>query len=378
MYSVYQNWDPLRVCAVGSFYPKQFFNFIEHPKARYVFERISDEVNEDLDNFINFLKSRNINIIRTHIDSDLDRYIIDDKYIPAPLTPRDDTGMIGDIFFTESPNRNKIWNRLKGSSWPDEPPKNTVEFNNLPKNIFTELTEIYNIQNVFDLYIRDYSSLMPLVNEVSSQDNKIVYDEKIDSAMTFRVGKDLYFGTWPNQDHKKLQEKMELMFPNNRCHLIDSQGHLDGTISIIKPGLIFVRPDFPIDTLKKNFPGWEIYPARTEATWQGPKFKKLKLKNKGKWWVPGEESNDEFTSFVETYIQNWVGYCEETVFSVNLLMLDQNNVVCEKEDNNAFKVFQRHNITPHVFKFRHCNFFDSGWHCLTSDLHREGRMQDFF
>jgi hypothetical protein len=30
MFSVYQHWDPLKVCAVGRSYPPEFYSFIEN------------------------------------------------------------------------------------------------------------------------------------------------------------------------------------------------------------------------------------------------------------------------------------------------------------------------------------------------------------
>ena len=55
-------------------------------------------------------------------------------------------------------------------------------------------------------------------------------------------------------------------------------------------------------------------------------FRKIKQKNGGKWWVPGEEDSDEFSNYVETYLKDWVGYVEETVFEENMHSLNQNTI----------------------------------------------------
>ena len=44
----------------------------------------------------------------------------------------------------------------------------------------------------------------------------------------------------------------------------------------------------------------------------------------------------------------------------------------------AFDAFSRHGVTPHICNFRHRYFWDGGLHCITSDLNREGVMQDYF
>ena len=44
MYSVYQHWDPLRVCAVGRSYPPEFYSWITVPHVRKLFEKIEDRL----------------------------------------------------------------------------------------------------------------------------------------------------------------------------------------------------------------------------------------------------------------------------------------------------------------------------------------------
>jgi hypothetical protein len=88
--------------------------------------------------------------------------------------------------------------------------------------------------------------------------------------------------------------------------------------------------------------------------------------------------NDDFTDYVESWLGHWVGYVEETVFDVNMLVVDENNVICNNYNETVFKAFERHNITPHILNFRHRYFWDGGLHCITSDLHREGSIKDYF
>ena len=40
-WSVYQHWDPLRVCAVGRSYPPEFYSWITVAHVRELFERIA-------------------------------------------------------------------------------------------------------------------------------------------------------------------------------------------------------------------------------------------------------------------------------------------------------------------------------------------------
>ena len=43
MYSVYQHWDPLKVCVVGRSYTPEFYSWITVPHVRSLFEKIAIE-----------------------------------------------------------------------------------------------------------------------------------------------------------------------------------------------------------------------------------------------------------------------------------------------------------------------------------------------
>ena len=342
-------------------------------------EQISTETEEDLQGLVTVLESFGVTVIRTEISDNFNIYKLGDRYLPPPLTPRDDTAIIGTQFFMPTPTRYTKWNALRGSDWPDSPPATIEEWNNLSDQIRDELTNVYRVYSLDKLYDRDHTSLKSIQELVLLQGNHITYDKKIDSAMVSRIGKDLYFGTWNlGQDHHLLKHQMEQMFPDYRCHVIDTGGHLDGTFCPVKPGLIISSHDVVPEVFAKHFPGWEVVYADRTHSKPTDSFLLLKQKNAGKWWVPGEEANDKFTDYVQSYFDNWMGNIQETTIDVNLLVIDEQNVLCITEDKKVFEAFTRHNITPHVVNFRHFRFWDSGLHCVTSDLHRTGTLQDYF
>ena len=59
--------------------------------------------------------------------------------------------------------------------------------------------------------------------------------------------------------------------------------------------------------------------------------------------MPGEEDNTEFTDFAETWLEDWVGFVEETVFDVNLIMLDETKAI-NAENKELEKKFNEHGI----------------------------------
>ena len=59
-----------------------------------------------------------------------------------------------------------------------------------------------------------------------------------------------------------------------------------------------------------------------------------------------QEDNDEFTHFVETWLQDWVGYVEETVFDVNVLVLDEHHVCINNMNPTVIEFLKKHKMEP--------------------------------
>ncbi len=376
--SVFQHWDPLQTCLVGKSYPPEFYSFIKNANIRQVFENLAIETEEDLLNLVKILKSFNVEVLRPVLKDDYAEYRIGNIYLPPPLTPRDDIGVIGEKVYMPTTDALYHWRLLAQDSWNIDPPRSHTEWNNLPEYIRQEFKTHMDIDSVEKLYYRDYSSLSIVEKLAKDSGNEICYDLKIDSAMICRLGKDLYSGTWPGQNINELHKKLEKIFPDYRCHVIETNGHLDGVLCPVKEGLILANNDIDSTILEKHFPGWEIAYVNYSSTNIFNNYQDLKHRNNGKWWVPGQEHNHDFTNFVETYVANWTGFIEESSIGVNVLMIDDKNLLCTKEDADIFKVLHRHGITPHVVPFRHYNFWDSGIHCLTADLSRKGQIKDYF
>lgn len=338
-------------------------------------EKIAQETEEDYQKLIKLLEKFNVKVLRIDMSDDFDIYknTINSQYRKPLMCPRDDTAMVGSNFYMPIPF-NK-WDRIKTDNWPINAPVNNDEFNNLPLYILDELKK-YNIFHYCDLYVN--YGWNTIYNDINQFNNVIFNDNNIsiNTSTTTRIGKDLYFGTKPGVDIRTLQIKYSNQFPEYRCHVINIEGHTDATFCPVVPGLIVSLKDIP--TYEDTFPDWEVIYLPDQSWNSVTEFLKLKSKNNGKWWVPGEELNGDFTDFVETWLNHWVGYVEETVFDVNMLVIDEKNVICNNYNEQLFKVFNRYGITPHVINFRHRYFWDGGLHCITSDIHREGTIKDYF
>lgn len=336
-YSVYQHWDPLKVMAVGKSYPPELYDYIKDENIRKVFYQIAEETEEDYQKLISLLESFNVKVIRPDISHEVQyayNCIREGKPIPAPgqfMQPRDSTVMIGETFYAHT----RPW-------------------------------------------------VKTILNEVTSNGNLIrnaigIINAYISGAMITRLGKDLIVGTHTDSSIEQtelIKKNVAERFPDNRIYVANTAGHTDGTFCPVTPGLIMSIAS-PL-LYKETFPGWEVVYLPDESWHKMDEWRQLKAINKGKWWVPGQELNTDFTNYVEQWMNHWVGFVEESVFDVNMIVIDRNNVIVNGYNEKAYEAFNRYGITPHVCNFRHRYFWDGGLHCITSDLHREGVMEDYF
>lgn len=324
MLSVYQHWDPLQVCVVGRSYPPEFYSWITIPHVRQLFERIAVETEEDYQCVINKLEEFGVNVLRPDLPT---QAFQGGRYVNPPMAPRDVMAMIGNRFYDHTGAEHQQYSKI--------------------------------------------------IEWVKAQGNQVRSGTGIHGAMVSPIGRDLFFGTdHYSQNQQLLKHELDAEFPEHRVHVINTGGHSDATYCPVCPGLIISLFDVP--AYADTYPDWEVI-YLPDQSWDAIKpFQALKDKNRGRWWIPGFEHDQDVIDFVETWLAHWTGYVEETVFDVNMLMLDPKNVMVFNYNKQVFDALSRYGITPHVVPFRHRYFWDGGIHCITSDLHRQGYMQDYF
>jgi hypothetical protein len=223
---------------------------------------------------------------------------------------------------------------------------------------------------------RCYDHIFQRLRE-QGNDVKTNFSEYCNGAMVSRIGRDLYIGTHHYRENiEELRQRVQLEFPAYRTQVVNTGGHGDATYCPVTPGLILSLFDVP--SYANTFPGWEVVYLPGQSWGSMPDFLVAKNRNKGKWWIPGFEQDQEVVDTVEQWLDHWMGYVEETVFDVNMLIVDPKNVIVFSYNKQVFDALERFGITPHIVPFRHRYFWDGGIHCVTADLHREGTMQDYF
>jgi N-dimethylarginine dimethylaminohydrolase len=352
-YSVYQHWDPLKVVGLGKSYPPELYDYIKNEKVRKVFQRIAEETEEDYLSLQSLLQKLGSKVIRVDVDPMLEQAkhaIQKGTVIPKPyfMQPRDYSIMLGETF---------------------------------------HVIEDPCMKPIADDCIQNGNRVLPSIVAGRHKEDTIaaassLSDIYLNGAMVSRIGKDIILGTSDITDafgatiYNGFTEQVQDYLPGYRIHVADSKGHLDGTYCPVVPGLIVsILAGYDYD---KTFPGWEVVHLENESWFKLGPVLNMKAKTKGKWWVPGEELNEDFTDYVESWMKHWVGYVEESVFDVNMLVVDQHNVIVNGYNQKVFDAFSKRGITPHICNFRHRYFWDGGLHCITTDINREGTLQDYF
>ena len=95
------------------------------------------------------------------------------------------------------------------------------------------------------------------------------------------------------------------------------------------------------------------------------------------WYVDNESDNKPFTDFVDTYLKEWVGFMEESIFEVNMLSIDEKTILSINKQKEVHDKLRQHGIEPIYTRFRHRHFWDGGLHCLTLDTVREGGCETY-
>lgn len=363
MYSVYQHWDKLKVCVIGKSYPPEFYSFISNSKLRSLFEKIAIETEEDFQILEKTLQNFGIKTIRPFVPkTNAFEHVKSGKRIPGPISmiPRDQMIMVGNTFYLYP--FDKIIQKSNGAR-------------GLPK--FTDETVITATKN--------FNWWKPILDDVMMAGNNIIdkTDEKLLSYLPTngltRCGKDLYFGTDASKQLqvgiKKIQKKY---FENYRCHNVPTYGHMDGSFKPVVPGLIMSATKPNETAYNLEFPDWEVIYLPEESWKKTLEWEALKEKNEGKWFIKDHENYDNLVDFVNHWLKDWVGYVEETIFDVNMLMVDKKNVIVCGYNKVAYDAFEKYGITPHLVNLRHRYFWDGGIHCSTADLNREGEIKDYF
>lgn len=385
----YNGWDPLKQVILGNCYTPDFFDDIKDKKLRHLLQKLLYETQEDLKGFKNALEEAGVDVLQ--LPSNISCANVNDPTenvnelfeirgeawntwlttrggLPKPwIAPRDRLITYGDKLSVTGADFGNI--KFLLDNWIDS------------KYLDTKLADDFNSEN--------HGPLQP---------SKYMFDDRGFNWKNRKIP-----GTWEEEQYRNMSwgyqapsvtrvgdvlvvDQIEVSnlgkylkrnYPQFKQTNHALGGHNDGVFCPIKPGHL-VTTDEKTD-YSDTFPGWHVHVIKNPQQVKDVSgFNQSRKNVNGKWWTPETNDNKEYIEFIQSWMNEWVGEVEETVFEVNMLVINPELVFCTNYNKGVFDYFESIGVTPHIVPFRHRFFWDSGLHCLTLDTVREGGMQSYF
>jgi glycine amidinotransferase len=134
--------------------------------------------------------------------------------------------------------------------------------------------------------------------------------------------------------------------PEYRVHVFEFHDphpmHIDATLVPLAPGKLLINPDRVL-RVPDLFKGWDVLAAPRPA-------------------IPD--------AHVLYMTSKWI--------NMNVLMLDEQRVIVERQDEPMISAMKNFGFTPILCNFRNFNSFGGSFHCATLDVRRRGNLRSYF
>lgn len=324
--SSHSGFQPLKEVWLGDTYPVEYYNTFSN-REQDLLCHIAEQTKRDLNDIEKKLIELGVVVQRPEFDT-VDDYLDDyGNLCKPPITPRDWAHTIGDTLY------------------------------------------------IIPQYVDGYTGFDKTIEKYRKLNQKVtVLDRSIPDPMccvmppsTVRVGRDIFVDEAKDSGrYTTFLEALKTFAKDYRVHVTHTGDHSDGIFCPVKAGSIFsthYKQEY-----KSTFPDWDINFLPDTTIQRG---------SPGSWWVQGKN----FQYFNETILKKaefWVGDSRETIYEVNMLIVDEKNILCISENDWALRKLEEYGFTPHVCNFSDRGFWDGGIHCLTVDIHRTGDCVDYW
>jgi N-dimethylarginine dimethylaminohydrolase len=270
-------------------------------------ERVIEETIEDLEIFVNFLQSQNVEVLRPEKNNP--------KYYN--YCPRDSVLIHkGIIIAAPMPikARKNEWKSFKKYL------KNPIELK------FSYQEDLYNIKCLNDKNTLSLTEHCPA----------------FDAANIIRANDDLLYLVSNTGNKKGARILQELLENTAKIHILEgvySYIHIDSTVAFLREGLMLLNPERikNKEVLPKPFCDWDAI------------------------WCPEPIDIGYYGCYNNA--SKWI--------NMNLFSINENLVVLEKHQFNLRKELEKYNIECAMLPMRHQRTLGGGFHCVTLDLERE-------
>lgn len=325
----HSGFQPLKEVWLGNCYPEDWYGEFDS-QCQDILGRITEMTRVDLNKFEQKLTQLGVTV-RRPVFFDSDRYRdYRGRLCKPPITPRDWALVLNDTLYIIPQYENSFTG-------------------------FESTLELYQNQGyqvkVLERSLPDDMCFLPF-------------------SSTVRVGMDLFVDFAKNNPKvSHFTAVCNRLSKEYRVHVTNTGDHSDGVFCPVAPGKIFST--HYRDAYDQTFPGWQVF-WLTDTT-----KKRISNGYNGRWWVDGVDLQI-YNASVLNYAAQWIGDFSETVFEVNMLVIDEKNICVIVEDDRVCRQLESLGFTVHVVDFRCRGFWDGGLHCLTVDIHRLGSCIDYW
>ena len=342
--SVYNEWDPIKELIVGN----ALHAAIPHEDGAFeamqyagegAFEplqigkfpnKIIEETEEDIQLFIETLLKLDITVRRP------EPILFEEKIKTLHweanhffcYCPRDVLLTIGDLII-ETPNvlRSRYFETVCYKKILLEYMKNGTKWIAAPKPTLTD--DLFNRTTPHESVLRNLEPVF-------------------DAANVIRAGKDIFYlvsNSGNELGWQWLQSILGSRYTVHPCRNLYHSMHIDSTIALLRPGLALVNPSrVNADNLPALLKKWDIL--------QAPEMIEYRYSDLG------------------AYSTKWLG--------MNLLMLSPNLAVVDKHQLPLISLLEKKGIDVIPLALRHGRTLGGGFHCITLDVNRIGKLENYF
>lgn len=172
------------------------------------------------------------------------------------------------------------------------------------------------------------------------------FEPVFDAAEFSRCGRDIFVQQSQVTNQFGIEWMRRCLGDEYRIHELkfkdQSAMHIDATFVPLAPGKLLIHP-YKLDKLPDMFKSWDVVQVKEFAL---PDDHPLYMSSKG------------------------VG--------MNVLSIDENRVIVEKQDEPMIRLLKDWGFTPILCNFRNFNTFGGSFHCATLDIRRKGTLQSYF
>ena len=173
-----------------------------------------------------------------------------------------------------------------------------------------------------------------------------------DAANVLRLGQDLLYLVSATGNELGGQWLQTILGEAYRVHFLKDVyygSHIDSTFAALRPGLVLCNPGRINDqTLPDIFRQWEVI------------------------YSPPMENTDlhdaEYKS--RSIGSNWI--------DMNVFSISPELVVVDRDQKELIKLLEKHGLGVIPLKLRHSKMLGGGFHCVTLDTRRSGRLERYF